>query len=98
MQMDATQITVAIIALIGTVLSSASLGKSLWSFLVNRGRRKRALRASLEDRVDFEAARRRKFQEYAARLRRQMVESGIAEDDIQPWPPDTNYMKEEPPL
>lgn len=84
--MDATQIVVATIAAIATIVASGSVGKSATAWFTSRRNNRRNRIAFLEREVEVERTDRRRFQEYAARLRRQMIEHGIPEQDIYPWP------------
>lgn len=91
--MDATQIVVAAIAAIATIVASGSVGKTATAWLTARRNNRRNRIAYLEREVEVERTDRRRFQEYAARLRRQMIERGTPEEEIYPWPA-TTKMKE----
>lgn len=72
-----------IITAIGGPALLISAGRSLWKWWTGRAGRERSKNKQLVDDREHEAAQRRKTEEYASRLRRQMFEAGVEPEE---WP------------
>lgn len=89
-----TETFVALITGLGGGPIIVSAIRALWVHVTGRQRRARDEATQVWMKLDREAARRRRLQEYSSVLRRELIEAPCVDNgSIPPWPGDTGVVK-----